>query len=48
MGFKRELENAYKQIEMYKKILLELKSKQEGVTADHRVNVLENEIAIKN
>lgn len=33
---------------MYKKLIIELKGKQEGVTADHRVNVLENEIASKN
>jgi hypothetical protein len=48
VGLKRELENAYKQIEMYKKLLIELKSKQEGTSADHRVNILENDITIKN
>lgn len=32
---------------MYKKLLVDLKGKQEGVTADHRVNVLENEIVTK-
>lgn len=32
---------------MYKKTIANLKSKEEGLTADHRVNVLENDLLIK-
>ena len=43
-GLKRELDNAYKQIEMYKRTIDNLKGKDEGDKAELKVSKLENDI----
>lgn len=44
---KRELENAYKQIDMYKRQIQGLRSKQEGDKGYIKIDRLENDIATK-
>lgn len=46
-GVKRELENAYKQIDMYKRQIQALRSKQEGDKGYIKIDRLENDIATK-
>lgn len=44
VGLRRELANAYKQIEMYKRTIQNLKSREEGDNAEIKVKQLENNI----
>lgn len=47
-GPRRELENAYRQIDMYKRQIAALRSKQEGDKGFLKVDKLENDILTKN
>lgn len=45
MGLKRELENAYKQIDMYKRTIENLKGREEGDSANYKLERLTNEVS---